>query len=76
MMVEVVDIENFYDLKQEVKDLNTNFTDLDKEFEARVNDRVAEIFRELSATMLAWPMLILEEHLNNAAKNLEEENDA
>ena len=75
-MVDVVDRDEFYYLKQTVKGIDADFADLEENFEKRVNDRVAEIFRELSATMLAWPMLTLEEHLNNAAKKLEEENDA
>lgn len=64
-MINAVEQDEFDDLKDDVRTL-------EKDFEERVNDRVAEIFRELSATMLAWPMLTLEEHLNNAAKKLEE----
>ena len=64
-MINAVEQDEFNNLKDDVRTL-------DKDFEERVSDRVAEIFRELSATMLAWPMLTLEEHLNNAAKKLEE----
>lgn len=66
-MTNVVDQDEFNDLKEDVRTL-------ERDFEEKVNERVAEIFRSLATTITAWPMLTLEEHLNNMAKNLEEGN--
>lgn len=51
-MANVVDQEDFNDLKDRVRDLEADFDD-------KVNEKVAEILRELAATIVCWPNLSL-----------------
>lgn len=71
-MPRVVDQDDFDDLKDDVRDIEKDLSALDEDFEKRVNERVAEIFREMAATAILWPTMTFEDHLNNAAKKLEE----
>lgn len=64
-MINAVEQDEFNDLKDDVRDL-------EHDFDSKVDERVAAILRNLADTMTAWPILTLEEHLNNLAKNLEE----
>lgn len=56
----------------EFQELKKDVRALERDFNAFVDERVAEILREMAATVDAWPSLSLSEHLNNAAKKLEE----
>lgn len=64
-MANVVDKEDFDDLKDRVRDLESDQ-------ESEIDLKVAEVLRELAATIVCWPQLSLEDHFNNAAKKLEE----
>jgi hypothetical protein len=66
-MINAVEQGEFDDLKDDVRTL-------ERDFDEKVNERVADILRSLAGNMTAWPMLTLEEHLNNVVKNLEEGN--
>lgn len=66
-MIDAVEQDEFNDLKDDVRNL-------ERDFDEKVNERVADILRSLSGNITAWPMLTLEEHLNNLVKNLEEGN--
>ena len=64
-MANVVSQKDFDDFVEEVQDHINEFNGL-------VDGRVAQILREMAATVDAWPSMSLSEHLNNAANKLED----
>ena len=58
--------------QSEFNDLEIRVRDLESDQESEIDLAIAGAFRELAAAIVCWTNISIADHLNNAAKKLEE----